>query len=90
MEETPQSKRIRVVTGSVMLNFAYWVASAHPEIADIHTLSRARLLQLVDEFEYERPDLDAYAAEIWLQCVDDLKRGAAMYEAARKIFRRRR
>ncbi|HEY0753468.1 MAG TPA: hypothetical protein VGD98_05855 [Ktedonobacteraceae bacterium] len=90
MAEIPGSKRIKAVTGHAMLNFVHWVHLCRPEIANLRTLSRTDLLQLVYAFEQNRPDIEPRSADIWLQSIEDLNRGEAMYREAREVFTRKR
>jgi hypothetical protein len=90
MEESPQSKWIKVVSGPAMLNFVYWVVAHYPNLRDLRSLPRTTLLQLIYKFEQSRPDLEPRSSDAWLEAIEALYRGEDVYREAREVLMKKR
>lgn len=87
MQQPPESKRMKPVTGSAMLNFVYWVGMYYPSLLDLQHLSQSALLRLIYEFEQSRSDIEPRTMEAWLEGIADMHNGANTYKAAQKALR---
>ena len=53
------------VSGHTMTNFLQWLPSSHPEIQTLRNLPANTLIEIVKEFEYDRPSVDRTIVEEW-------------------------
>jgi hypothetical protein len=90
MEESPQAKGVKSVSGIIMLNFLYWLQTQHPAVKNLQMLPQTELLQLVREFERSRPDIERGSAGEWAEGINRLhaKAPAADYAEARAFYQR--
>ena len=72
MEEPPQTKGMKPVTGVVMLNFISWLTTYHHEVESLRNLPRENLSRLVHDFESSRPDIEPSAQREWLKGFEQL------------------
>lgn len=92
MEEPPLRKGMQPVEGYVMHNFLYWLVRHHPEITSLQLLSRDDLVQLAQQFESSRLDIDPSPAQDWISGFEKLFSDESSqddYQEARETLRRR-
>ncbi len=76
MQQSFPSKGAKPVPGPVMLNFLYWLSTYYPAIKNLQRLQDATVLQLVHEFEMNRPDFPSFDSRDWFKGIDLLYSGS--------------
>ena len=88
MSEQPSSKGLKPVTSTKMLNFVYWLATNYPDMCNAQHLEDNVLLQLVEAFEQDRPDLESNVEMSWRSSVNKMLQGNENYRDAKKVLER--
>lgn len=86
MKEQPPSKGMRPVLSSTMLNFIYWLSMYYPHLLNLQSLSDDTILQLINQFEQSRPDIEQYTLQSWRKSIDRLLQSDKYYKEARDIL----
>jgi hypothetical protein len=90
MEETPQAKGMKPVSGTIMLNFLYWLQTNHSELKNLQSLSLQRLRDLTQKFEDSRPDIEPHSLDEWRNGINRLYAKSAQddYTEAREFLKK--